>query len=142
MNFGDFLIPDEHIVFKSQHSFVFVNIRPFLPYHLLVSPISRKARILDLTHEEYIDLVSLVSLIVSKLDTLGESWSVVLQDGPEAGQTVKHVHFHLIPRKKSDLARNNDIYENLDVDIKRNNRSFEEMKEEAIFLRKFFNESK
>jgi glutamate-1-semialdehyde 2,1-aminomutase len=55
-----------------------------------------------------------------------------LQDGPEAGQTVKHVHFHLIPRKKSDLARNNDIYENLDVDIKRNNRSFEEMKEEAI----------
>ncbi|KAM0680809.1 hypothetical protein GINT2_001083 [Glugoides intestinalis] len=141
MNFGDFLIPDEHVVFKSQHSFVFVNIRPFLPYHLLVSPITRKDRISKLNHEEYIDLVSLVRLVTTKLDSLGESWSIVMQDGQEAGQTVKHVHFHLIPRKKGDLVRNNDIYEKLDVDVNRSNRSFEEMKEEAIFLSKFFNES-
>lgn len=29
-------------------------------------------------------------------------------DGAEAGQTVKHVHIHILPRKQGDFARNDD----------------------------------
>jgi len=32
------------------------------------------------------------------------------QDGPEAGQTVAHVHIHIMPRKAGDFAKNDDIY--------------------------------
>lgn len=138
MDFGPFIIPDEHVIFKTKHSYAFVNIRPFLPYHILVSPLKRVSRLRELNEEEYLDLMSLVHLVCRKLDSLGESWSIILQDGEEAGQTVKHVHFHMIPRNKDDLKRNNEIYEELNVDKKRENRKFEEMKEETEFLRKYF----
>lgn len=31
-----------------------------------------------------------------------------LQDGPAAGQTVPHVHVHIIPRRFADFDGNND----------------------------------
>ena len=35
----------------------------------------------------------------------------ILQDGRDAGQTVEHVHVHIIPRRPGDFQRNDDIYE-------------------------------
>lgn len=138
MDFGGHTVPEEHVVIKTNFSFIFVNLRPFLPYHLLISPLRRTDRLDKLNQEEFFDLMALLKLAISKLDSLGTSWSIILQDGVDAGQTVHHVHFHIIPRNNGDLARNNDIYEKLDVDIKRPNRSFDEMKEEADFLKTFF----
>ncbi|XP_021099769.1 bis(5'-adenosyl)-triphosphatase isoform X3 [Heterocephalus glaber] len=36
---------------------------------------------------------------------------VIKADGPEAGQTVKHVHVHVLPRKAGDFRRNDSIYD-------------------------------
>jgi diadenosine tetraphosphate (Ap4A) HIT family hydrolase len=36
------------------------------------------------------------------------------QDGPAAGQTVPHVHVHVLPRRAGDFARNDDVYDELD----------------------------
>ena len=36
--------------------------------------------------------------------------TLAIQDGPEAGQTVKHVHVHVLPRKAGDFAENDQIY--------------------------------
>jgi hypothetical protein len=36
---------------------------------------------------------------------------VIYQDGPQAGQTVAHVHIHLIPRRKGDFEKNDEIYD-------------------------------
>ncbi len=33
------------------------------------------------------------------------------QDGEAAGQTVKHVHLHILPRRKGDFKRNDDVYD-------------------------------
>ncbi|KLJ10518.1 bis(5'-nucleosidyl)-tetraphosphatase [Blastomyces silverae] len=33
----------------------------------------------------------------------GTSLNIAIQDGAEAGQTVPHVHAHIIPRRKADL---------------------------------------
>lgn len=38
------------------------------------------------------------------------SMTVALQDGPQAGQTVPHVHVHVIPRRAGDFGNNDDIY--------------------------------
>lgn len=43
-------------------------------------------------------------------DPLAGSFNVALQDGPEAGQTVPHVHVHVIPRTAGDLPRSDDVY--------------------------------
>lgn len=135
MDFGGIKIPTEHIIYKTEHSYAFVNIRPFLPYHILVSPIRREERLSNLEMAEYLDLMKLIRLVSRSLSSLGASWSIIIQDGEEAGQTVKHTHFHMIPRNKGDLVRNNEIYEKINVDIDRPNRSFDEMKQEAAFLK-------
>ncbi|WVZ54742.1 hypothetical protein U9M48_005496 [Paspalum notatum var. saurae] len=72
-----------------------------------------------------------------------------LWDGPQAGQTVPHVHIHVIPRKKGDFEKNDEIYdaidvkekelkEKLDLDIDRKDRSMDEMAHEANEYRALF----
>nr|GMD69182.1 bifunctional bis(5'-adenosyl)-triphosphatase/adenylylsulfatase FHIT [Ipomoea batatas] len=70
-------------------------------------------------------------------------------DGPQAGQTVPHVHVHIIPRKSGDFEKNDEIYDaldekekelkqSLDLDKERKDRSMEEMAQEADEYRKLF----
>ena len=40
--------------------------------------------------------------------------NVAVQDGKEAGQSVPHVHVHVLPRKGGDFAKNDEIYERLE----------------------------
>ncbi|KAI9027421.1 HIT-like domain-containing protein [Phycomyces nitens] len=77
----------------------------------------------------------------------GSSLTMTIQDGPQAGQTVPHVHMHIIPRRKGDWANNDDIYDALDkskgVDNEeRKPRSTEDMKQEATQLSLFFDQYK
>lgn len=47
---------------------------------------------------------------VFKADAL----NVAVQDGVEAGQSVNHVHVHLIPRRRGDIENGDEIYEQMD----------------------------
>ena len=42
------------------------------------------------------------------------SSNVAVQDGPGAGQSVPHVHVHILPRRPTDFANNDDVYEALE----------------------------
>ena len=76
------------------------------------------------------------------------SLSIAVQDGPEARQTVEHVHVHLLPRKKGDFESNDDVYKALDVHDKQRSESYEvenkffrseeDMSKEAAGLACFF----
>ena len=37
--------------------------------------------------------------------------TLAVQDGSDAGQTVEHVHVHLLPRRPGDFKKNDDVYE-------------------------------
>jgi bis(5'-adenosyl)-triphosphatase len=37
-----------------------------------------------------------------------------LQDGQHAGQSVPHVHVHVLPRKPGDFKNNDDVYDAID----------------------------
>ncbi|XLR06282.1 hypothetical protein S83_034220 [Arachis hypogaea] len=76
------------------------------------------------------------------------SLTFCIQDGPQAGQSVPHVHIHILPRMSRDYENNDDIYEDinkkekelkekLEVDKERKDRSLEEMALEADEYRKF-----
>jgi diadenosine tetraphosphate (Ap4A) HIT family hydrolase len=43
-----------------------------------------------------------------------KSLTFVIQDGKDAGQTVEHVHVHIMPRRAGDFKRNDDIYDELE----------------------------
>ncbi|ADM12368.1 HIT bis 5'-adenosyl triphosphatase [Encephalitozoon intestinalis ATCC 50506] len=137
MEFGDKVIPYDHVIIKTMHSFIFTNLRPFLPLHILVSPISKKQRIYELTNEETSDLFNTVRVAMLGLKDLCDGFTLGVQDGSCAGQTVFHVHVHIVPRVVKDLERNDDIYEKGALDsADRPAREYDEMKKEAAKLRK------
>jgi bis(5'-adenosyl)-triphosphatase len=41
-------------------------------------------------------------------DVLSGSFTVAVQDGPDSGQTVPHLHVHVIPRRKGDVGDSPD----------------------------------
>ena len=94
----------------------FVNIRPVLPGHVLVMPRRRVPRFTDLTRVELADLWAAAQRIGRALEAhLGcTSCTYTLQDGEDAGQSVSHVHIHVIPRRAGDLRNNDDIYPMID----------------------------
>ncbi|KAF5399550.1 Nitrilase and fragile histidine triad fusion protein NitFhit [Paragonimus heterotremus] len=80
---------------------------------VLVCPLARLPRFDDLSPGQVADLYLTVKNIAATLaahfSTTGLTISI--QDGPDAGQSVPHVHVHVLPRKPNDFARNDDIYE-------------------------------
>ena len=44
---------------------------------------------------------------------LRQDATISIQDGPSAGQTVPHVHVHILPRSSGDFENNDDIYNEL-----------------------------
>lgn len=84
-----------------------------LPTDVLVSPIRPVKRFAELTCDEVSDLFLCVHRIAPVLQQVHGSpaLTIAVQDGKEAGQTVEHVHVHMLPRRTGDFPRNDDVYE-------------------------------
>lgn len=46
------------------------------------------------------------------------SLTLAIQDGPAAGQTVPHVHIHVLPRREGDFSPNDAVYDAIDASEK------------------------
>lgn len=115
IKFGPFDVTKQ-VFLKTQHVFGLVNLKPIVPGHVLICPLKPHTRLTDLSTEETTDLFSTVQLVQRMLgriyfksdDLTAGSFTVAVQDGPEAGQTVPHVHVHVLPRVKNDLGEQPD----------------------------------
>ncbi|ESN94971.1 hypothetical protein HELRODRAFT_102781 [Helobdella robusta] len=139
--FGHVSISSSCVFYRTRHSFAFVNISPVLPGHVLVSSLRVAARLTDLTKPEVADLFSAVQDVSRVVENVyaASSLTIAMQDGEQAGQTVKHAHVHILPRRTGDFSRNDDVYEKLerhDKEEARKKRTEAEMSEEAARLRR------
>ncbi|KAL1780960.1 bis5' [Sigmodon hispidus] len=114
--------------------------------NVLVCPLRPVERFRDLRPDEVADLFQVTQRVGTVVEKhfQGTSITFSMQDGPEAGQTVKHVHVHILPRKAGDFRRNDNIYDELQKHDKEEEdspalwRSEEEMAAEAQELRAYF----
>ena len=76
----------------------------------------------DLSVDEYTDLWQTVRVVQDILrqhyTTAATAFNVAVQDGKAAGQSVPHVHVHILPRCSSAAGdyfseRNDDVYDEL-----------------------------
>lgn len=92
--------------------------------------------------DEVVDLAKSCQIVSSALEIhfKTEALTISMQDGEAAGQSVAHVHWHILPRKKGDFEKNDDIYEKLQADGTevRVRRTDEEMENESVVFRQLF----
>jgi bis(5'-adenosyl)-triphosphatase len=92
------------------------NIAPILPGHSLVIPKAHVESFMDLSDEDTAGLMIFARQVARLLGKAfkAASFDWTIQDGLPAGQTVAHLHLHLIPRKTDDLPSPGDWYPRLE----------------------------
>ena len=121
--FGRWEIKEYEIFWKGLYAYAMVNTRPVVKNHVLVTSLRVVPSFCDLTQDELFEMTDAVAKITQALGPC----SIAIQDGREAGQTVPHVHFHILPRPPEGLIK---------VDSPNADRTPEEMAQESEYLRK------
>ena len=92
---------------SSALSLAFRDRYPVTPGHTLVIPRRHVATWFDATRDERIDLMDAVDALKheldAQLDPKPDGYNVGINAGEAAGQTVMHLHVHLIPRYHGDV---------------------------------------
>lgn len=106
VKFGQVEVSSSEVFVKTELSFAFVNLKPLVPGHVLVSPLRVTDRYTNLTVAEVYDLSLLVYRVARVIQARhhADGITMAMQDGAAAGQTVRHVHFHVLPRNTGDLS--------------------------------------
>ena len=88
------------------------NIAPLLPGHSLIVPKRHIESLTKLTDDAIAGLFVFARQATSILMTAfhGEAFDWSLQDGEQAGQTIPHLHLHIVIRKQGDLTNPGDWY--------------------------------
>ena len=91
-------------VYEDDLVLAYLDINPFSKGHTLVIPKAHSAGLLDTSDETLSALVSRVKKIAGHLkSTLGcDGFNILQNNGEAAGQTVGHIHFHIVPRWAGD----------------------------------------
>lgn len=88
-----------NIVYQDSSVVAFKDINPKAPVHILVVPRKHIATLLDLDPEDR-ELVGEVFAVASRIardqGIAEDGFRVVANCGPGAGQSVFHIHFHLL----------------------------------------------
>jgi diadenosine tetraphosphate (Ap4A) HIT family hydrolase len=97
-------LPENRILFTSQSALAIRDAFPISPGHTLVIPNRHVESIFELENAERNDLFQALSRARSDLvsEMKPDGFNVGINDGLMAGQTVMHLHVHLIPRFEGD----------------------------------------
>jgi diadenosine tetraphosphate (Ap4A) HIT family hydrolase len=88
----------------SQHGIVIRDGFPVSPGHTLIISKRHVGSLFDLSIEERIDLLALLDRAKAtvEMEFGPDGYNVGINDGAAAGQTIPHLHVHLIPRYAGD----------------------------------------
>ena len=89
-------------VYEDDRILAFRDIAPMAPTHILVIPKEHIPSVDGITAENC-DIVSHIFTVIPKIaaeEGLTNGYRVVSNCGPDAGQTVHHLHFHILGGKE------------------------------------------
>ena len=86
------------IVLENEHVVAFHDIRPMAPTHVLVIPKKHVVGIAEATREdvELLGEVMMAAREVANQLGLGDGYRLVVNNGANAGQSVFHLHLHVL----------------------------------------------
>ena len=92
-------------VYEDDKILAFRDIAPMAPTHILVIPKTHIASVAEVTAENS-DLVAHIFTVIPRIaqaEGLTGGYRVVSNCGPDAGQSVHHLHFHILGGKQLSL---------------------------------------
>ena len=92
-------------VYEDETVLAFRDIAPMAPTHILVIPKAHIPDAASVTAENSAVVAHIFEVIgeIAKAEGLTEGFRVVSNCGPHAGQTVHHLHFHILGGKQLSL---------------------------------------
>lgn len=85
------------VVFENDHVLAFRDIDPKAPTHVVVIPKEHVASLNQATDAKMLGELSLAAAQIAKAEGIADSgYRTVINTNKEAGQTVFHVHLHLL----------------------------------------------
>ena len=95
---------NSRVILANDHAMAIYDSFPVTPGHTLIIPKRHISSLFEATREEQAALFDLLSamrqLLLKERNPAG--FNIGINDGPAAGQTVMHLHIHLIPRYAGD----------------------------------------
>lgn len=94
-------------VYEDENYFAFKDIRPKAPVHILIVPKKHIEKVADIDGENKNvigDMVVVANRIAKDLDIDKSGYRLVMNNGPDAGQEVYHLHLHLMGGKRMIFA--------------------------------------
>ena len=94
-------------VYEDDQVLAFMDIMPQADGHTLVIPKTRAVTLLDLPADAAAYTIQVVQKVAKAIEVGLDAQGIVLMQlsGAAAGQTVPHVHFHLIPSSVHELGK-------------------------------------
>ena len=92
-------------VYEDDRILAFRDIAPMAPTHILVIPKEHIPSVDGITEENAAVVAHIFSVIpkIAAEEKLENGYRVVSNCGPDAGQTVNHLHFHILGGKQLTL---------------------------------------
>lgn len=94
-------------VYEDDRTLAFMDIMPQAEGHTLVIPKAEAVTLLDLSADDAAYTIQIVQKVAKAIEKALDTSGIVLMQlsGESAGQTVPHIHFHLIPSSIHELRK-------------------------------------
>ncbi|MHA2401771.1 MAG: HIT family protein [Candidatus Kariarchaeaceae archaeon] len=92
-------------IFRNGDFIVFLNLFPYTPGHLMISPLKHNTEFEEFSQEEVTGFGELTQRCLTMLKHFSrtESFNVGWNQGLYAGGSIKHFHIHIVPRYRNEL---------------------------------------
>ncbi len=99
-------LPEARVLFRNGDAIGFRDAYPVTPGHTLVIPLRHVPSFFDATFEERNSMFELLEMARKQIESefAPAGYNIGINDGAAAGQTVGHLHIHLIPRYPGDMV--------------------------------------
>ena len=96
----------DRILIERKHFRILLDGYPISPGHALIVPIRHVARWDETSQPEQRALVEAIDVAQAEIrkQHRPDGFNIGINDGAAAGQTIPHLHIHVIPRYEGDLA--------------------------------------
>ena len=88
-------------VYEDEFVYAFLDIAPQAPFHAVIIPKEHIGSADEITAQNSIPIAKVFEAVakIAKSENLEKGYRVVNNCGEDGGQTVHHIHFHLLARR-------------------------------------------